>query len=193
MMPTVLFWANIGTALVVGTKILLGSPSAPVLAGGIIINNGLYRGNNNGAGEFGHTTFWRRQKNAAVGHIGHFEAAASGSAMTKMYFHEMKNIDVPAIEQLVEDDDIVAKKLLRRRATLFAAGIANIIQTLNPEAIILGGGMIRFSYFMNKLTAEIHETWCSMRSNLPPVIRGELDDNANILGAATLLPNLPKQ
>ena len=173
---------------------IVGMTIGTGVGGGIIINGALYRGNNNGAGEIGHTTLLESSEKCSCGGIGHLEAAASGSAMIKMFLRETgRSIDVPGIEKLVEAQDDIAKKIVERARHALAAGIANVIHTLNPEAIILGGGMIRFSYFMNRLTREIQDNLTFAALKLTPVMRGDLGDSANILGAARLARDLAKR
>lgn len=114
------------------------------IGGGIIINRQLYRGANNSAGEFGHTTISSARIKCSCGKFGHLEAMASGRSIENMFL-KLTNIKKTAteIEKMAKSGNKTAKQVYLSASYYLGLGLANILKALDPDIIILGGGLSR--------------------------------------------------
>jgi glucokinase len=130
------------------------------IGSGIVINGQLLAGSNNCAGEIGHMIIDLAGRPCHCGNLGCFEALAGGRAIGDIAWQALLNhptadtllhAEVPAdsstitISQLTsaaKRGDLLASQLLNQLFAALAAGIANIVNFLNPECIVLGGGVI---------------------------------------------------
>lgn len=122
---------------------------------GIVIGGQLYRGAMNGAGEIGHMTIDEEGPVCYCGNRGCLETLASDGAMARRAREEMEKGRVSLILGLAGGDrskitretvveaalagDAVAREILRETGQHLGTGIANLVNILNPEVIIVGG------------------------------------------------------
>ncbi len=158
------------------------------IGGGIVLNGELYRGRNNAAGEFGHTVVsLGSTAQCGCGKTGHFEAYGSGTAMSNLYFTLTKKRLTPLqIEQIALRGDKKAKQVLAVMTDALAAGLANIIHSLNPDVIVLGGGLTNIKTLWRPITTKIRALVVSPKLGDTPIVFGSLGANAGVLGAALL-------
>ncbi len=138
---------------------------------GIVFDGQVHRGKNGGAGEFGHMTIGRDAPVAcAAGSRECWEAFASERAALARYA-KLKRGTGAVIEfgQLVEfalEGEEEAQAALHETAKYLGLGIANLIQGLSPEAVIVGGPMVRaWSLIADDIRAAVRENICR---GLPP-------------------------
>ncbi len=171
-------------------KNIIGLTLGTGIGGGLIINKKLYRGLDNIAGEFGHMIV-SMDNWYACSQFSYGEALASGSAMTRMY-RELtgKNIDALELEIKIKAHEQTAKKVLAVATLNLSYILANLVNIINPEIIILGGGLIRFTDYWQpaiKASRELNPFALPLKTK---IIRAKLGDDANLLGAYLLVKNL---
>jgi glucokinase len=124
------------------------------IGGGIILDGRLYRGTNDLAGELGHQTILINGPKCGCGKQGCLEALASGPAIARLareslVYGRHRHVltlaggkpDAITAEHVVtaaHEGDAFACKILEEAGTYMGLGIANVIQILNPEIVILG-------------------------------------------------------
>lgn len=124
------------------------------IGGGLILDGRLYRGTNDLAGEVGHQTILLNGPLCGCGKRGCLEALASGPAIARLARESLhygrgkrlveaaggkpSNITAQHVVQAAKEGDAFSRSLLAEVGTYMGIGIANLIQTLNPERIILG-------------------------------------------------------
>jgi glucokinase len=124
------------------------------IGGGLILDGRLYRGTNDLAGEIGHQTILMSGPLCGCGKRGCLEALASGPAIARLARDSMmygrhkrvlaiaggKPADITAahVVQAAKEGDPFAVQVLEEAATYMGVGIANLIQILNPERVIIG-------------------------------------------------------
>lgn len=129
------------------------------IGAGLILDGKLYRGADCGAGEFGHITLARGGPTCNCGGRGCLEALASGTAIAKRARREVKKaphsllsrISTGEKDTLTAKDvvaaarkgDPLAKNILHDAAVYLGLGITSAIHMLNPEIVIIGGGLSR--------------------------------------------------
>ncbi|EFU40898.1 transcriptional regulator ROK family protein [Paenibacillus vortex V453] len=137
---------DLNSAVLIGIGTGLGSA--------ILIDGKVIRGARNAAGEIGYMLFQQHQLYAPSGK-GHFEIICSGSGL-EAAAHGMFHKDLTAQEvfEMALQGDIQARHLVSRFEEHLAMGILNIISLLNPEKILLMGGVTE-SLSLQSLTAKV--------------------------------------
>ena len=155
--------------------------------GGVIeVDNRLYRGENNIAGEFGHMVINSNGKKCTCGNKGCWEQYASGRAIEKVYFElykqkkKARDIAKDSARGIKKD-----KKVIKKTASYLAAGFINIMNTINPEIIVIGGSVVKQKEILNLAKKD------ALKKVLIParktkIIRSNLGDEAVLVGAALL-------
>ncbi|MCL6572009.1 MAG: ROK family transcriptional regulator [Bacillus sp. (in: Bacteria)] len=171
------------------------------IGSGIIIHNQLYRGSSNAAGELGYmVTDKNDMKNEfkPIFHrYGYLESVAGGKAigekLTKLiqkqpdhpYFEQANTKELPGEMAfiLAKSGDKIAISVIEEAIEHLAYGIINAASLLNPEVIILGGGVLKSSdYILPRLRAIVNQY-------LPSSVElkiSRLGENAGVLGAVSL-------
>ncbi len=181
--------ASLGAAK--GKRHVVGLTLGTGIGGGIVIDGKIYRGRDNGAGEIGHTTVDLSSAiTCSCGKNGHFEALASGSAVTAMYRQKTgKELNAADVEAAANQGDADAAETMAMAANALAAGLANIAQTLNPDIIVVGGGLMRSEMLWKPALAGFKTAVAYPPLTSTSVVRAKLADDAGMIGAALLHRN----
>ncbi|WP_432408315.1 ROK family transcriptional regulator [Wukongibacter sp. M2B1] len=172
------------------------------IGAGIYLNGKLYRGNNFGAGEIGHVSISDKKIKCKCGEYGCFEAIASGTGIVTRFIEELKQgssssilnrIDVFHItsEEIYKEalrGDKLSIQILKETGNYIGAGISMLINILNPEMILIAGGVSKAGKFIFE-GVQRAVSKKSINNNLKFLYIGETDlkENAGIVGAATLI------
>lgn len=173
------------------------------IGSGIILNGKILRGFNFAAGEMGHTVIVKDGIQCTCGRRGCWERYASASALTRETKTAMEQHHdslmwkiVPDIDHVnaktsfdaAEKGDELAKQVLASWMEYVGCGIANVINTFQPEVICIGGGV---SNQGEVLLAPVRayaekETQGITSGNFPKICACTLRNDAGVIGAATL-------
>lgn len=104
------------------------------IGGGLLLNNQLYRGANGFAGDLGHFIIDPNGPNCPCGNVGCWEVMGSTLAI--------ENGSLKELVEKAEKGDTAAITLLDRMGHALGLGISNLVRTLNPELVILGGDIV---------------------------------------------------
>ena len=154
------------------------------VGGGITINGKLHQGRTNIAGEWGHHTLHPNGNSCYCGKRGCVETYVSGPALEKRWMAlSHKEQTVPEI--LRSDDESLLNLWKHEFLENFGYGLANVIDILDPDAIVLGGGLSNIDFLYSEGKNSIYE---KVFSDLveTPILRNELGDSAGVFGAALL-------
>ena len=171
-----------------GKKDLVGLTLGTGIGGGIVINGKILRGKDNTAGEIGHMTidaksFYR----CSCGRFGHFEALASGTALENFYKKlSGKTLNAIEIEKKFIAGDKNAKKAFSLLSKYLALGLANLAHLLDPEIIILGGGMSNAPDILPVALREFKKEVIYNSLGNTKIVKAKLGRDAGIVGAALL-------
>ena len=140
-------------------------------------------------GEFGHTPVeWDHPRLCYCGCHGCLEAEATGRAMEQQMSQRLaKPIAVREMARQAAAGDTACRKLLERSARLMARALAGALALLNPDCVVLGGGV---SHCLPLVRAAFDEelemhTPLFARQGLT-VALSDFPDSAGVLGAAML-------
>ncbi|MFC1928197.1 ROK family protein [Chloroflexota bacterium] len=171
------------------------------IGGGIIINDNLYFGSSGGAGEIGHMTIDVNGTRCSCGNIGCLEMLASGKAvakeairrisygekscLTEMVEGEIENITAKEISLAAREGDTLALEVIAKAAYYLGVGIVNLVNILNPEIIIIGGGMSNMGdLLLNPARQVVKERAFRLSSESVRIVPAQLGNDAGVFGAA---------
>lgn len=109
---------------------------------GLVTGGRVYRGASGGAGEFGHVVSELGGRRCECGKAGCLEAYVGEQALLSRVREEGKryaDVDIDAFLDLVAAQDRVAAPIHTEALTRLGAAIANLVNLLNPELVVLGG------------------------------------------------------
>ncbi len=173
------------------------------VGGGIVLDGKPWIGRG-AAGEIGHMVVKRGGAKCPCGRRGCMEAYAGRSAMeaearreheegTKtdlfklMHKHDKDRLTSGIWQRALDHGDHLAEKLIDRAIEALGTGVASAVNLLDPEAVIIGGGLgVRFGErYMDPLTAEMDKHL--FVNERPPAIRvASLGDLGGAIGASLL-------
>lgn len=154
---------------------------------GLILDNKLYRGARGGAGEIGHTTIELNGRLCECGRKGCAEAYLSGPSLGRRYFEKSgKKLDVPEIYNRFQSGDPAAIELFDESLSIMADVFANVMNALDLEAVILGGGVSNLPIWYEKLGPLLEKSMFGVPRGEIPIIPARLGDSAGVFGAAFL-------
>lgn len=158
------------------------------IGGGLAINKNIYHGKDNAVTEFGHTVIDASSSvRCACGQIGHFEALVSGTAMQYWYQKftgTKKNND--EIEKLAIDGHKMAQKVIKTMSYYLTIGLANIINNLNPDIMVIGGGLSRLKNLVYPAINSVNKFLIFPGHKNTKIVRSQKEDMALLIGAALI-------
>jgi glucokinase len=169
------------------------------VGGGIILNGELWRGVNDSAAEIGHMCVDPFGGVACTcGSRGCLEVYASATAIVRMtrearprypdsILQTTAGLTAEAIYRAGVGGDELALEVFRRMGIYLGIGLANLINILNPEMIVIGGGVVNgWSLFHKHMSHEVAEHAFPLPASEVKIVPAECGDDAGLLGAARL-------
>jgi glucokinase len=174
------------------------------IGGGVIINGNIYHGVNGSAGEVGHITVKEHGgRSCNCGKKGCLETEASATSIVLKTLEQVKEasgllkeeyakqgntITAKSIVELAKLGDPTCKTIIAEAGTVLGKALANMCYLLNPELIVIGGGI---SYAGEILFEPMSEAFRSfaiprLRQNTA-IVQAKLGNQAGIVGAASLI------
>lgn len=170
----------------------------------ILINGKIYGGVSDSAGEIGHTTIDIAGPQCSCGNYGCFEALASEKALVSLVVKSIKegnnsivyemsdgildNVTPEMIYEAANLKDNLSLNALKTVGRYLGVGIANTINTFNPELIVIGGGIVQARGFIEDVIKETVEKRTFENSYSQCCIAfAELGDDATLIGAANMV------
>ena len=161
------------------------------VGGGIVVGGKIWPGLQNIAGEWGHHAVGSRGSELGsrpvcyCGQTGCVELYLGGPFIEAEY-KLMSNIrrDLPAIAAR-RNDDAHAAAVIDEALDAFGRGIANVIDILDPTAVVLGGGVSNLDLFYTEGVERV-KNYVFNDELETPILRHAMGDSAGVLGAALL-------
>lgn len=135
-----------------GARCLVYATISTGIGGGVVIDGRLRHGLGGGAGEFGHQTILPDGPLCGCGNRGCLEALASGTAIARRA-RELnsprmlalaggpEDLHAGHVAQAAAEGDPAAAALWRETIEFLAIGLGNVVTTLAPDLVVLGGGV----------------------------------------------------
>jgi len=154
------------------------------VGGGIVINETLHKGRTNIAGEWGHHTLHSNGNECYCGKQGCVETYISGPALEKRWI-EITGKKEP-LQSIVQDfSDEKAKQWKEEFLENFGIGLANVIDILDPDIIVLGGGVSNIPFLYNEGKEVVYDKVFSDSIDTP-ILKNSLGDSAGVFGACMI-------
>lgn len=170
------------------------------IGGGIVMNNKLL----SVAAEVGHMSINANGQQCACGNVGCLESYASASAiignavseaekgnssiLRNLYNGNFYKLNAEDIYKAALDGDVLSRSVLREAGKSLGIGIANLINILSPDAIILTGGLLgAWNIYVDSAIQEASKRALKELYAKVKIIPSSLGDNAGIIGAAKLV------
>jgi hypothetical protein len=182
-----------------GCKNLIYMTVSTGCGGGIIINNDIYRGSHDGAGEVGHMSVLLDGIDCPCGSKGCFELYASGTAINErmkadmlagkkslafeLAGHDPEKIDGSLLLKAASQNDEYALEAYRLEGYYLGLGIANLFNILDPEAIVLGGGVTKAKDYFHESCIKTLKKRCVHKVNDDMLRYSKLNDLVVLYGA----------
>jgi len=174
------------------------------IGGGIVLDGRVYRGAHGFAAEVGHWQFDPHERMCACGEPGHWEAWGSGTALGVLAREVAVRGDAPSVVAAAGGDPAAvtgehvsaaaldgaadALAILDTFADFVATGFAGLANILDPEAIVISGGLVNVGDVLVSRIRERFPLHLEGRAFRPeiPIVAAQLGDQAGVIGAAVL-------
>ncbi len=169
-------------------KVCFGVIMGSGVGGGIVVNGEVLNGRQGIAGEWGHNFLDETGGDCYCGRVGCVEKVISGRNL-EQYFKEKTGRD-DKLKDLyrahMTGGDEEATMLIKRLIHFFGRGIANVINILDPDVIILGGGVGNIDLLYTEGVEEAKKYVFNKRMDTI-FLKPTLGDSAGVFGAAFLV------
>ncbi|MGC2424387.1 MAG: ROK family protein [Nitrospirota bacterium] len=191
------YWFGAGK----GTSCMVCITLGTGVGGGIILGGEIWRGADGMAGEVGHITVNPDGPLCPCGNRGCLERYSSATAVIEMAdaavargvntaLKDLKKaglMNAEAVADAAKKGDKVAGRIYSDVGKYLGIAIADLINLLNIECVVIGGGMAgAWDLFIGPLKEEIRTRAFKIPAKRCKLVRGKLKDDAGILGAAGL-------
>ncbi|HSJ10785.1 MAG TPA: ROK family protein [Longimicrobiales bacterium] len=179
---------------------LVGLTLGTGIGGGIVLNGEIFHGISDAAGEIGHMTIEANGRKCKCGNYGCLEAYASGPAIAlraiegieagaesllpALVHGKLEDLTAATVYEGVVLGDPYANDVMRETAKLLGAGVANIINILNPEMVVIAGGVTRAGdHLFSPLRAEVRRRSFKSAQEACQIVSAQLPGTAGVVGA----------
>ncbi|GAC1378625.1 MAG: ROK family protein [Ktedonobacteraceae bacterium] len=178
------------------------------ISGGMVVNGRIYHGASSMAAEIGHVLVKDNGPKCSCGGFGHLEAIASAQAIvrtmiglsveypaTEAAIHKLtgaraESITAEQVLELAAQGDEVAGRVIDDVRTYLGIALANIVHTVNPGTIILGGPVTHSAHaeeqLLIPLRARVQALCLPEASRSLRIVAGNLGSEVNLMGAVSL-------
>ena len=171
-----------------GSSVVFGVILGTGVGGGVVVNGRILPGLHGIAGEWGHNPLRGESHPCYCGRSGCIEGVIAGPSLERFYREQGGDtIRLPEISLRAKGGEKLAIETLERLREKFAESIAAVINILDPDAIVIGGGVGNIPLLYEEKTREsvlAHIFNKELRTRILPPILG---DSAGVFGAALLV------
>ncbi len=178
-----------------GARVAFGVILGTGVGGGVVMRDAsggsdrvqAWEGAQSIAGEWGHVVLDPIGGSPCYcGRRGCVETYLSGPAIERDYAARSHTaLRLPEIAELAKEGDTIARALIDERIELFGRALSMVVNILDPEVIVLGGGVSNLAALYDEGLRALGR-WVFNDELLTRVVKNELGDSAGVLGAALL-------
>ncbi|MDD2679244.1 MAG: ROK family protein [Candidatus Omnitrophica bacterium] len=159
------------------------------IGGGIIINNKLYRGFNNAAGEIGHLPINEKGAPCNCGALGCLEAYVGNQRIIKEARKTFKrSITLEELSWLAIKRNRLAIAVWRKTGGHLGFALAGVVNLLNLDAIVIGGGVAGAgNVLFESIKQALKDQAMSVQAGHVKIFKAKLGNEAGLIGAAIMV------
>jgi len=171
------------------------------IGGGMIINGELYQGADGSAAEIGHMIIKIGGPVCACGKRGCFESMASGTAIARLAQKRLRrgeesimvglahdkvgDVNAQVVAAAARKGDALALAVIEESAGYLGIGLANLVNLMNPQMIIIGGGVSKMGdMLLRPARKSMKVNGIDLPAQTVRVVRSQLGVDAELTGAA---------
>ena len=154
------------------------------VGGGLIINDHIHNGSTNIAGEWRHHCIWPQGNSCYCGKQGCVETYLSGPALEKRW-EQLTNKRQSLTEIIQKSDDNLLQKWKTEFLDNFGLALGNVIDILDPDVIVLGGGLSNIPFLYDEGKNSVYQKVFSDQIDTP-ILKNSLGDSAGVFGACMI-------
>ncbi|HEY3757055.1 MAG TPA: ROK family protein [Opitutaceae bacterium] len=170
-----------------GKRVVFGVILGTGVGGGLVVDGHAWDGLHGIAGEWGHNPMRGESTPCYCGHVGCNEGVFSGPALEKFYADRAGTpLKLPEIAARAQTGDAAAQETLSRLKTKLGEALAVLINIVDPEAIVFGGGVGNLDLiYSDEMRAAVLAHLFNQELKTA-FLRPTLGDSAGVFGAALL-------
>ncbi|MBD8070482.1 ROK family transcriptional regulator [Bacillus sp. PS06] len=174
------------------------------IGAGVIIGGQLFHGEHFIAGEIGHMTIDIGGARCSCGNYGCLETVAAGPAIaervkrelamgtssliTDMVGNDLDQIDGQLVYEAAKKGDTLCLEILKQTGRYIGIGLTNLIHIINPQQIVLAGGVSKAGHLiLDSIIETIEQRVLTQAAKKTEIRLSEFADNATAIGAITLI------
>jgi glucokinase len=182
---------------------LVGFTLGTGIGGGIVLNGAIFHGASDAAGEMGHMTIDSTGRKCKCGNYGCLEAYASGPAIAlravegieagaetvlpDLVNGRLEDITAATVYEGAVLGDAYANEVMKETAKFLGTGIANIVNILNPEMVVVAGGVTRAGdHLFVPLRSEVRRRAFKSAEEACQIVPAQLVGTAGVIGAIAM-------
>jgi glucokinase len=191
------WWLGVGR----GSRVLVGLTLGTGIGGGLVIDGEIFHGVSDAGAEFGHMTIDTTGRKCSCGNYGCLEAYASGPAIAARALEGLEEGTESVLPSLVNGNleaitaatvyegavlgDPFAAEVMKETAKVLGVGIANLVNALNPDIVVIAGGVTRAGdHLFEPLRKEVRRRAFRSAVEACRLVPAALPETAGLLGAA---------
>lgn len=166
-------------------EVVFGVIMGTGVGGGLVVNGKVINGRQGIAGEWGHSYLDPSGGTCYCGQVGCVERILAGPSLQR-YYHSISGEELK-LKEIVgrKDSDPHAKATMDRLIHFFGRGIANLVDILDPDAIVIGGGVGNINELYTDGVKAVEQFVFNPRLDTQ-ILKPKLGDSAGVFGAAAL-------
>lgn len=175
-----------------GHRTVFGAIIGTGVGGGVVIDGKVLLGRNLIGGEWGHIALAVQSREdlpgplCGCGRHGCIQAWCSGPALSADHFRRTgAELDAGMLAAFAEAGDFEAKETLESHAARLGLALAGVVNLLDPDVIVLGGGLSKMRHLYETLPDRMRPHIFS-DTFATPIVENKLGDSAGVIGAAWL-------
>lgn len=182
---------------------LVGLTIGTGIGGGIVMHGEIFHGASDAAGEIGHMTIEANGRKCKCGNYGCVEAYASGPAIAlravegleagsdsilpDLVDGRLEQVTAATVYEAVVLGDAYANEVMKETAKFLGACVSNVINMLNPEMIVIAGGVTKAGdHLFLPLRAEVRKRALRSAMEVCQITPAQLPGIAGVIGAAAV-------
>ena len=175
-----------------GVKNLICLTLGTGVGSGLILNNKLYRGAGNAAGELGHVPLNQKGPACNCGGFACFEKYVGHRSLALLADKIMNKPEMTTQKMfsLANEGNTKALRFWKEAATRIGDGLVGVVNLLNPELVVIGGGVSNNEKYLFPTIKEVlKQRTMSLQASMLKLKRAKFGDDAGIIGAQVLVNN----